>query len=110
MRCVTIVALILGCTAVSFGQEMRSVLITPRLNSDVQRVQTEQVQTPQPQVIYVQPQQQPQRSSQWEDYMRMRMWFSMNYEKRGILFPRYVRRSQADTMQRYLYYKMLMNR
>ena len=107
LKLILIIGLLLGLVSVASGQQ-HSVLITPRTTLDVQ-----QVEQPQPQVQYVQPQVAapqhyavPQASSYdpWQRYLRLKMWERATYERRGILFPRYVRRHDATQRQMMLWY------
>ena len=100
------VACVFSMIRISHGQQY-SVLITPRTTLDVQQVE----QQPQPQVQYVQPQQQvvyqgqqPSSYDPWQRYLRLKMWERATYERRGILFPRYIRRPDATQRQMMLWY------
>ena len=76
-----------------------------------QQYQPQQYQQVQPQVIYMQAPQ-PQVAApvhdHWQNYIRYKMWFNANYEQRGLLFKRYVRRDPRDTLFRYMMYSRMM--
>ena len=127
--------LVLGLAACVQAQErgqeheLPSVLVTPRVRLDVvrqavrERVQEQPVQQAQPQmqyeqpvqqmqpqVIYVQapPVQQQQGNPMFQQYMQRQVWFNAHYARRGILFPRYVRRSFNDPVHmRYMMMGMM---
>ena len=100
-------SLLLGFGQIQVGYAQQySVLITPRTTLDIQ-----QAEQPQPQVQYVQPQpqvvyqaQQPSSYDPWQQYLKIQMWNRATYERRGILFPRYIRRHDATQRQMMLWY------
>ena len=105
---ILIAGLAFAITSTLYAQQ--SVLITPRTTLDVQQMEQPQVAAS-PHVQYVQPQQQvvyqgPQPSSYdpWQRYLRLKMWERATFERRGILFPRYVRRHDATQRQMMLWY------
>lgn len=94
-----LIPLLLLMPVVANGQQLQSVLVTPRVQLETQVVEQQQPQVqyvqPQPQVQYQYVQPAPQQN--WANaYWQYRMWFNAHYQQRGILFPRYVRRRPGD--------------
>ena len=93
------------------GIQVNREQLQQRIQEQYQQQQYQQAQ-PQPQVIYVQvPQPQvaaPVQHDQWQNFIRYRMWFNAHYERRGLLFPRYVRRDPRETLNYMLLYRQIM--
>ena len=108
-------AVVATCLAGSAGAQ-QSVLITPRVQLEVQKrlggietppaVVTAPVpQVAPPQVFYVQPQEPPQqRPDMMRLYIFNQMMFNAQYQRRGVFFPRYVRRPDAGMRQLMIYH------
>ena len=120
MRILTLILVLVAADGMCQAQQ--SVLITPRVQLEARVTDTEpapQVQetVPQvappvqytqpqpPQVYYIQPQQQ-QRPDFMRLYMFNHMMHNATYARRGILFPRYVRRPDA-AMRQYMVLRMM---
>mgnify|MGYP000449625935 CR=1 FL=1 len=118
MRILTLMLVLVGT---GLCQAQQSVLITPRVQLEARVTDTEPapqvqetvpqvappvqyVQPQPPQVYYIQPQQ--QRPDFMRLYMFNHMMHNATYARRGILFPRYVRRPDA-MMRQYMVLRMM---
>ena len=103
---------LVGCGICStVNAQQFSVLVTPRTTLDVQVQQSQQTPQVAAPMQYVQPppmqyaQPMPvERDSHFRQYLRYRAWFNAGYQRRGIVFPRYVRRPNAVRNQMALMY------